>query len=47
MRSLAELLADDDGVAFLEEHGVFADDAAFAAELRPPARAAAGSSPGS
>jgi hypothetical protein len=38
MRGLADLLADPRGVAFLEEHGVFADDAAFAAELRPPER---------
>jgi hypothetical protein len=38
MRGLADLLADPHGVAFLEERGVFADDAAFAAELRLPER---------
>ncbi|HEY7207088.1 MAG TPA: hypothetical protein VH416_02515 [Gaiellaceae bacterium] len=39
MRSLAELLADDRGVAFLEQRGVFVDDDAFASELREPERA--------
>jgi len=38
VRGLADLLADPRGVAFLAERGVFADDAAFAAELRPPER---------
>src|SRR5262249_21614878 len=38
MRSLADLLATEDGAAFLEDRGVLTDPDAFAARLRPPAR---------
>jgi len=38
VRTLADLLASDDGLALLEERGVVTDAAAFAERLRPPVR---------
>ena len=38
MRSLSELLTEPKGAAYLEERGIFLDEAAFSERLAPPAR---------